>query len=134
MDAAIGIISADTSPRWNPTYPHHRQTSTHQNNRITPKNMPPIESATPASPDPKSPMAPPYVDDDVNLESVEHGSEIAESERREAAALQDPDATMPADDSAPLAAGGENRHRNTDETDLPPEIRALHIDGGSQAL
>lgn len=45
--------------------------------------MTPIDPKEPASPDPKSPMAPPYVDENPNLASVEDGLEVAENEARE---------------------------------------------------
>lgn len=43
-----------------------------------------IDPVTPASPDPRSPMAPPYVDEDPNLALVEEGMEEADTETREA--------------------------------------------------
>lgn len=45
--------------------------------------MTPIDPATPASADPRSPMAPPYVDENPNLESVRLGMRVAENERRD---------------------------------------------------
>ncbi|MES2661416.1 MAG: hypothetical protein V4689_22540 [Verrucomicrobiota bacterium] len=48
--------------------------------------MTPIDSAIPACPDPKPPMAPPYVDENPNLELVEEGLAEADNETREAVA------------------------------------------------
>lgn len=46
--------------------------------------MSPIDPAQSASPNPRSPMAPPYVDDNLNKTLVEQGLEVAEDERRDA--------------------------------------------------
>ena len=48
--------------------------------------MTPIDPATPASADPRSPMAPPYVDENPNLALVEEGLDVAENEIRDAVA------------------------------------------------
>ncbi len=48
--------------------------------------MTPIDPKEPASPDSKSPMVPPYVDENPNLASVEDGLEVAENEVRETVA------------------------------------------------
>lgn len=54
-------------------------------NQLT-KNMTPLDSATSASVDPRSPMAPPYVDENPNLALVEAGLDAAENETRDAVA------------------------------------------------
>lgn len=46
----------------------------------------PIDPVEPASPNPKPPMAPPFVDENPNLASVQDGLNVAENERREAVA------------------------------------------------
>lgn len=46
--------------------------------------MNPLDPVEPASPDPKSPMAPPYVDEDPDMESVRQGLRVAEDEKRDA--------------------------------------------------
>lgn len=53
---------------------------------LTQFTMTPIDPKTPAFSDPRSSMAPPYVDEDVNLDLVQQGLDEAEDETRDAVA------------------------------------------------
>ncbi len=90
--------------------------------------MTPIDPVTPAAADPKSPMAPPYVDEDPNLALVEEGLDVAENEIRDAVA-DDYEA------SARLSEDEEEELNDIDFTDdgdddSAPEISAMHEDAG----
>lgn len=83
----------------------------------------PLDPAQPASSVQKNPMAPPYVDENPNMEMVERGLEIAENEKRDAViatyekdALSSDDSEAALDDIDYPVGGG-------DSTD--PEISAI---------
>lgn len=86
--------------------------------------MSPIDPATPASPNPRPPAAPPYVDEEPNLTMVRQGLDEAEDETREAMAdvyqqrarrSEDPEEAL--DDIDFIEGEGES---------TPPELAAMH--------
>ncbi|MEO5916274.1 MAG: hypothetical protein ABIS50_18695 [Luteolibacter sp.] len=86
--------------------------------------MTPIDPVKPATADPKSPMAPPYIDEDPNLALVEEGMDEAENDLREAVA----------DDYEASARLGDNEEDELDDIDFTasedsttaPEVAAIH--------
>lgn len=85
--------------------------------------MTPIDPVTPASADPRSPMAPPYVDEDPGLALVQEGMNVAEDEIRDAVA----------DDYEATARESEDPDEELDDIDFTsgdaeeaPEIAAMH--------
>ncbi len=89
--------------------------------------MTPINPVNFASEDPRSSMAPPYVDDDPNMESVREGMDLAEDETRE----------LVADEYEALARDGDDvaetlddiDHTLEDGGDEAPELEAIHTLG-----
>lgn len=82
--------------------------------------MTPIDPATPGTPDPKPPAAPPFVDEDPNQDAVELGLEAADAEIRDVAALEDEDA---------VARTKEDPAIEQDQPvvdDQAPEVDAVH--------
>ena len=86
--------------------------------------MTPIDPVEKTRSNPRPPMAPPYVDEDVNEALVENGLDVAENERRE---------TM-ADTYEANAAQSDESGEELDDIDysagdggsVPPEISAMH--------
>ena len=88
------------------------------------KEMTPIDPVESASADPRSPMAPPYVDENPNLTMVEQGMDAAENEVREAV-------TDGYEASAKLSDDKEAELDDIDFTDADdsttaPEVAAIH--------
>ncbi len=86
--------------------------------------MTPIDPVKPASEDPASPMAPPYVDEDINLESVRKGMRVAEDEKRDLVAEN-------YEAEARMAEDSEDQLDDIDRTledggDESPELAAIH--------
>lgn len=86
--------------------------------------MTPIDPVKTASADPRSPMAPPYIDEDPNLALVEEGMEAAENETRDAVADDYEASALLSDDpeselnDIDFAAGEDDSNA--------PEIAAIH--------
>lgn len=86
--------------------------------------MTPIDPVQIATADPRSPMAPPYIDEDPNLALVEQGMEEAENEKRDAVADDYEASALLADDVEGELddidfTGGEDDSSS-------PEISAMH--------
>jgi len=100
--------------------------------------MTPIDPVTPASADPRSPMAPPYVDEDPGLALVEEGLDVAEDETREAVA---DDYEASARESDDVDEELDDIDFTSGDSDEAPEIAAMHEesipdddeDGGEEA-
>lgn len=86
--------------------------------------MTPIDPVTIASQDPRSPMAPPYVDEDPNMELVEQGLDEAENETREAVADDYETSALLSDD--PEGELNDIDFTESDEESESPEISAIH--------
>jgi len=93
-------------------------------NHQTYKTMTPIDPVTIASADPRSPMAPPYVDEDPNLELVQQGLDEAENEAREAIADDYETRALLSDD--PEGELDDIDFAESDERSESPEISAMH--------
>lgn len=86
--------------------------------------MTPIDPVKPATADPRSPMAPPYVDEDPNLALVEQGMDVADDETRDAVA----------DDYEASARLSDDPDEELDDIDFmraekesqSPEVAAMH--------
>jgi len=91
--------------------------------------MVPIDPKTPASADPRSPMAPPYVDDDVNVDLVQQGLDEAEDETREAVADAYEASARLSDD--PLESLDDIDFTEAEDLSTSPEFSAMHeeLDG-----
>ena len=61
--------------------------------------MMPLDPIQPASSVTRKPMAPPYVDEDPNMEMVENGLEVAEDEKRDAVTDLYEDAALASDET-----------------------------------
>jgi len=86
--------------------------------------MTPIDPATPAKPDPRSPMAPPYVDEDANEAMVEQGLEAAEDEVRDSVADSYEEGARDAAD--PQEMMDDIDYAEAEEEEGTPEIDAIH--------
>lgn len=88
--------------------------------------MTPIDPVESASADPRSPMAPPYVDENPNLALVQEGMDAAENEVRQAVA----------DDYEASAKLSDDEEGELDDIDfaadegssIAPELAAMHED------
>lgn len=86
--------------------------------------MTPIDPATPAKPASRSPMAPPYVDEDANEAMVEQGLEAAEDEVRDSVADSYEEGARDASD--PQEMMDDIDYGEAEEDEGTPEIQALH--------
>lgn len=90
--------------------------------------MTPIDPKTPASADPRSPMAPPYVDENVNIDLVQQGLDEAEDETRDAVADAYEASARLSDD--PLEALDDIDFTEAEDVSTTPELSAMHEDLG----
>lgn len=88
--------------------------------------MCPIDPVKPVSSHDISPMAPPYVDEDPNIASVEEGLEVAEDERRDAVADAYEASARLSDD--PTEALDDIDYEKEDGTFVAPELAAMEKD------
>ena len=88
--------------------------------------MTPIDPATPASADPRSPMAPPYADDNVNVDLVQQGLDEAEDETRDAVADAYEASARLSDE--PLESLDDIDFNEAEGISSPPELAAIHED------
>ena len=88
--------------------------------------MTPIDPVTPASADPHSPMAPPYVDEDVNIDLVQQGLDEAEDETREAVADAYEASARLSDD--PAESLDDIDFTEAEDLSTSPELSAIHED------
>lgn len=86
--------------------------------------MTPIDPVTHATADPRSPMAPPYIDEDPTLALVEEGLDVAENEARDAVADDYEASALDSDD--PDAELDDIDFAASDDEDGAPEIAAIH--------
>ena len=86
--------------------------------------MCPIDPVESSEASPKSPMAPPYVDDNLGLEAVQDGLDAAEDDRRDAVTSAYEDEAMESDD--PEEALDDISYPADDDAELSPEVRAMH--------
>jgi len=86
--------------------------------------MTPIDPAIPAKPASRSPMAPPYVDEDANEAMVEQGLEAAEDEVRDSVADSYEEGARAASD--PQEMMDDIDYGEAEEEGGTPEIQALH--------
>lgn len=84
-----------------------------------------------ASADPRSPMAPPYVDEDPELAMLQEGLEAAENEIRDAVADAYEASARFSDD--PQEAFDDIDYTEAEEPSVIPELAALHEESVSQA-
>lgn len=90
--------------------------------------MAPIDPKTPASADPRPPMAPPYVDDDVNIALVQQGLDEAEDETREAVADAYEASARLSDE--PVESLDDIDFTEAEDLSTTPELSAMHEDSG----
>ncbi len=88
--------------------------------------MTPIDPVIPASADPRSPMAPPYVDEDPNLALVEEGLAEADNETREA--MADSYETSALESDEPEEELDDIDFSMSEDASSTPEIAAIHED------
>ncbi len=86
--------------------------------------MTPIDPAMPATADPPSPMAPPYVDVDINIILVQEGLDEAEDETREAVADAYEESARLSDD--PQESLDDIDFAESEGESIAPELAALH--------
>ena len=86
--------------------------------------MTPIDPASPAKPASRSPMAPPYVDEDANEAMVEQGLEAAEDEVRDSVADAYEESAQGSAD--PQEMMDDIDYGEAEGDDAPPEIEAIH--------
>jgi hypothetical protein len=86
--------------------------------------MCPIDPVEPAETSPKPPMAPPYVDENLELEETERGVRAAEDERRDAVTQAYENEAMESED--PEEALDDISYPADDDSELSPEVRAMH--------
>lgn len=91
--------------------------------------MTPIDPKTPASADPRSPMAPPYVDDDVNIDLVQQGLDEAEDETRDAVADAYEASARLSDE--PSESLDDIDFTEAEDLSTTPELSAMHEDLGA---
>lgn len=85
--------------------------------------MSPIDPAQSASPNPRPPMAPPYVDEDPNQTLVEQGLQVAEDERRDA--VTDVYEKAAREEEDPEESLNDIDYSLGDEIENGPEVAAL---------
>jgi hypothetical protein len=90
-----------------------------------------IKPVSPASADPRSPMAPPYVDEDPELAMLQEGLDTAENEIRDAVAEAYEARARLSDD--PQAALDDIDYTEAEEPSVTPELAALHEEFVSKA-
>ncbi len=90
--------------------------------------MTPIDPKTPATADPRSPMAPPYVDEDVNIDLVQQGLDEAEDETRDAVADAYEASARLSDD--PLESLDDIDFTAAEDDSASPELSAMHEELG----
>jgi len=90
-----------------------------------------IKPVSPASADPRSPMAPPYVDEDPELAMLQEGLDAAENEIRDAVADAYEARARLSDD--PQAALDDIDYTEAEEPSVTPELAALHEESVSKA-
>ena len=83
-----------------------------------------IDPVTHASEDPRSPMAPPYVDEDPELAMLQEGLEAAENEIRDAVADAYEASARLSDD--PQESLNDIDFTEAEEPSVTPELAALH--------
>ena len=71
-------------------------------------------------------MAPPYVDDDMNIELVQQGLDVAENETRDAVADSYEASARLSDD--PLASLDDIDYLEGEDESTLPELAAMHED------
>ncbi len=86
--------------------------------------MCPIDPVEPSEVSPKPPMAPPYFDDNLGLETTRDGLEAAEDDRRDAVTRGYEDAAM--DSENPEEALDDIAYPTDEDDELSPEVRAMH--------
>ncbi|MCX8496525.1 MAG: hypothetical protein ORN51_10125 [Akkermansiaceae bacterium] len=83
-----------------------------------------IDPVTPASADPRGPMAPPYVDEDPEMAMIFEGLETAENEIREAVAdAYEASARVSFD---PTESLNDIDYTEAEEPSASPELAAMH--------
>lgn len=92
-----------------------------------PLNLMPIDPVKPVSLSEQTPMAPPYVDEDVNLALVEEGMDVAENETRDTVA-DAYEATARLSDDPEEAMDDIDYTKDDDQ--IARELDALHEDFG----
>jgi len=85
--------------------------------------MTPADPAKPASSS-RSPMAPPYVDEDANEAMVEQGLEVAEDELRDVVADSYEEGALEAGD--PQQMMDDIDYGEAEEDEGAPEVEAIH--------
>lgn len=99
--------------------------------RVGCEAMSAIKPVSPASADPRSPMAPPYVDEDPELAMLQEGLDAAENEIRDAVADAYEARARLSDD--PQAALDDIDYTEAEEPSVTPELAALHEESVSKA-
>jgi hypothetical protein len=90
------------------------------------KAMPPINPTPSSAVDPRSPMAPPYIDDDDDLLLVQQGLDTAENETRDAVADAYEASARFSDD--PNETLNDIDFTEAEDLSTTPELAAIHIE------
>lgn len=88
--------------------------------------MTPIDPVRSVPSDPRSPTAPPYVDEDPNITLVEQGLELAEDETRDAVAEAYEESARSSSD--PAQSLDDVDFTEAEESSIPSELAAMHED------
>lgn len=86
--------------------------------------MPPIDPVASASASPLAATAPPYVNEEPNLEMVQQGLDLAEEEVREAVTDAYEEGALLSE--YPQESLDDIDYENGDEESGPPELAAIH--------
>lgn len=93
--------------------------------------MSPIDPVKAVPESPHSPMAPPWSDENVNLDLVREGLEAADNELRDAVSDEYEEEALEEDD---VAESLDDIDRDDDESDGSPEVGAMHLSRGDDDL
>ena len=88
--------------------------------------MMPLDPVQPASTENQNPMAPPYVNEDPDMEMLEKGLQVAENEKRDAVIDSYEDAALSSDD--PQAELDDINYPKSDAASGNPELSAIKED------
>ncbi len=88
--------------------------------------MPPVNPVPSSAVDPRSPMAPPYIDEDEEIQLVQQGLDAAENEVRDAVADAYEARARLSDD--PSEAFDDIDFTEAEDRSTTPELAAIHVE------
>lgn len=98
---------------------------------INETTMSPIDPVRAVPESPNSPMAPPWGDENVNLDLVREGLEAADDELRDAVSDEYEEDALEEDD---VSESLDDIDRDDDESDGSPEVGAMHLSRGEEDI